>query len=144
MTNVQSISDISKETLIFLGFFEKSMIEKIPFYVITKLCEEAADSKLEFYIDLDKSFEEQQISEKSKDLIALIYYEYIASKEEKKKLLTQWNYNEKEYEEMKKEKYSFEDIFKHPKEMPISTDLVVVKKENIFTKIAKLIKNLFK
>lgn len=144
MTNVQSISDISKETLTFLGFFENSMIEKIPFYVIAKLCEKAADSKLDFYIDVDKSFEEQQISEKSKDLISLIYYDYIASEEEKKELLTQWNYNEKEYEERKKEKYSYEDIFNHPKEKSTPTELVVAKKENIFTKIAKLIKNLFK
>lgn len=143
MNNVQSINDISKETLTFLGFFDNSMIEKIPFYVITKLCEEAGDSKLDFYIDVNKSFEEQQISEKSKDLISLIYYDYIANEKEKKELLSQWNYNEKEYEERKKEKYSYENIFKNKKDVVYSTELVEVKKENIFTKILKLIRRVF-
>ena len=59
MENVQNISDISKETLTFLAFFDNKMIEKIPAHIITKLCEEAADSKLDFYIDVNKSFEEQ-------------------------------------------------------------------------------------
>ena len=111
MENVQNISDISKETLTFLAFFDNKMIENIPVHIITKLCEEAADSKLDFYIDVNKSFEEQKISEKSKDLISLIYYEYIAEEDEKKEILKQWNLNEKNYQNAQKEKYNYDNIF---------------------------------
>ena len=38
MENIQSISDISKETLTFLAFFDNKMIEKIPAHVISKYC----------------------------------------------------------------------------------------------------------
>ena len=94
MLNVQSISDISKETLTFLAFFDNKMIEKIPNRVFDKLSKEAADSKLDFYIDVNKSFDEQNISEKSKDLISLIYYTYIAENDEKKEIVNQWSINE--------------------------------------------------
>lgn len=97
MENIETIEDISKETLTFLSFFDSKMIEKIPGSVIKKLCEEAAESKQDFYIDVNENFANQKISEKSKDLIALIYYDYIADEDEKKEILNQWNINEKNY-----------------------------------------------
>lgn len=103
MENVQNVSDIAKETLIFLAFFDSKMIEKIPAKIITKLCEEAADSKLDFYIDVNKKFEEQKISERSKDLISHIYYDYIAEEDEKEDILKQWNLNEENYQNAQKE-----------------------------------------
>ncbi len=140
MENVQNISDISKETLTFLAFFDNKMIENIPEYIITKLCEEAADSKLDFYIDVNKSFQEQKISEKSKDLISLIYYDYIADEDEKKEILKQWNLNEKDYQKAQKEKYNYDNIFKKEKANTTCVELIEVKKDTIFQKIKKLIK----
>ncbi len=143
MENVQNISDISKETLTFLAFFDNKMIEKIPAHIITKLCEEAADSKLDFYIDVNKSFEEQKISEKSKDLISLIYYDYIAEEDEKKEILNQWNLNEKNYQNAQKEKYNYDKIFAH-KENTSCVELIEVKRETIFQKIKNLFKKIIK
>lgn len=141
MEKVQSINDISKETLTFLAFFDNKMIEKIPAKVITKLCEEAADSKLDFYIDSNKSFKEQSISEKSKDLISLIYYEYIAEDEEKKEILNQWNLNEKNYMQAQEEKYNYDNLFRN-KETTDCVQLIEIKKDNIFQKIKNLIKKI--
>ncbi|MGN1310485.1 MAG: hypothetical protein ACI4VP_02035 [Clostridia bacterium] len=143
MENVQNIRDISKETLTFLAFFDHKMIEKIPGYIITKLCDEAADSKLDFYIDVNKSFEEQKISEKSKDLISLIYYDYIAEEEEKKEILKQWNLNEKNYQNAQKEKYNYDNIFANKKNTTC-IELIEVKSETIFQKIKKLLKRIIK
>ena len=140
MNNIQNISDISKETLTFLAFFDNKMLEKIPAQVITKLCEEAADSEMDFYIDVNKNFNEQQISEKSKDLISLIYYDYIAEEDEKKELLKQWNINEEEYQKEQKEKYNYDNLFTKKKEDNECVELVVVKKDTIFEKIKKFIK----
>jgi len=141
MENILNISDISKETLTFLAFFEIEMIQKIPTYIITKLCEEAADSKLDFYIESNKSFKEQKISEKSKDLIALIYYDYIAEEDEKKEILKQWNLNEKNYRQAQEEKYSYDNLFKN-KEKTDCVQLIEIKKDTIFQKIRKLLKKI--
>ena len=111
---------------------------------ITKLCDEAADSKLDFYIDVNKSFEEQKISEKSKDLISLIYYDYIAEEEEKKEILKQWNLNEKNYQNAQKEKYNYDNIFTKKKENTTCVELKEIKKETIFEKIKNLFKKLIK
>ena len=139
MEKILNISDISKETLTFLAFFDNEMIEKIPSSVITKLCEEAADSKLDFFIDTSKSFKEQKISEKGKDLIALIYYDYIAEEDEKKEILKQWNLNEENYRQTQEEKYNYDNLFKN-KQTAEKVQLIEIKKDTIFQKIRKLFK----
>ena len=144
MRDVQEISDISKETLTFLAFFDDKMIKKIPGHIIAKLCEDAANSKLDFYIEKDKSFIEKKISENSKDLIALIYYSYIAEEDEKKEILKQWNLNQEEYENIQKEKYNYNNIFKKTKENTSCVELVEVKKDTIFQKINRMFKKILK
>lgn len=141
---MENISDISKEVLTFLAFFDNKMLEKIPTHVITKLCEEAADSKINFYIDINKKFEEQQISEKGKDLISLIYYSYIAEENEKKEILEKWNLNEKNYQNIQKQRYNYDNLFKKRKESNNSIELIEVKKETIFQKIKNLLKKIIK
>lgn len=141
---MENISDISKEVLTFLAFFDNKMLEKIPTHVITKLCEEAADSKMNFYIDINKKFEEQQISEKGKDLISLIYYSYIAEENEKKEILDQWNLNEKNYQNIQNQRYNYDNLFKKRKESNNSIELIEVKKKTIFQKIKNLLKKIIK
>lgn len=141
---MENISDISKEALTFLAFFDNKMLEKIPTHVITKLCEEAADSKMNFYIDINKKFEEQQISEKGKDLISLIYYSYIAEENEKKEILDQWNLNEKNYQNIQNQRYNYDNLFKKRKESNNSIELIEVKKKTIFQKIKNLLKKIIK
>ena len=143
MNDIQTIEDISKETLTFLSFFDRKMIEKIPGSVIKKLCEEAAESKQDFYIDVNENFANQKISEKSKDLIALIYYDYIADENEKKEILNQWNINEKNYQDMQKVKYNYDNIFENRKKTE-SVELVEVKKETLLEKFKMLLKKIFK
>lgn len=144
MEKIQNFNDISKETLTYLGFFDDEMISKIPGYVISKLCKEAAESNLNFYVDPKKEFKEQEISEKAKDLIALIYYEYIANTDEKKQILHEWNLNEEEYTSIQKEKYNYENLFKNKKDTCKDTcvQLVEIKKETVFQKIRKIINKL--
>lgn len=144
MENVRNISDTSKEALTFLAFFDKKMLENIPGYVIAKLCEEAADSKLNFYIDVNKKFKDQQISEKGKDLISLIYYSYIAEENEKKEILEQWSLNEKNYKNAQNERYNYEELFTKKKESSSSFELVEMRKEKIFQKIKKFLKKIIK
>ncbi len=112
MKKTQKINDICKEVLTILAFLNGELIEKIPTKVFQKLTELAAESKCSYYISTKKNLNEQNISEESKDLIALLYYNYMADENEKNELLKIWNENEKEYQKKLNEKYNIDNIFK--------------------------------
>jgi len=150
MEQIQEINDVCKEVLTILSLFSDDLIKRIPDKVLKNLSELAADSKSNFYFDKEKRLEEQNISEKGKDLISLIYYDYIADKSEKDELFKLWSQNEKVYQESIREKYNPENIFKNKNEtidkekITNSQATYLVKyKENIFTKIINSIKKIF-
>ena len=150
MENIQTISDIAKETLTFLAFCDNDIIKKIPNNVIEKLCEEAADSTTDFYIDPSKNFKDQEITEKSKDLIASIYFNYIADEVGKKEIQNKWILNDKNYENSQKEKYNPDKLFENVPKQEIQfheqypAQAMIGYKENFFMKIINKIKNIFK
>lgn len=149
MKEIQEVNEIYKEVLTVLAYFDNDLIKKIPNNVFRKLTELAADSKVDFYIDTTKGLEEQNISEESKDLISLLYYNYVADENEKEELLKYWNENENKYQEELRGKYNSDKIFqnKTPDKGNISlsnTAMIEYKKENIFNKIKNFIKNMFK
>ncbi len=86
--------DIYKEVLMVLTNLNSELVQKIPEKVFNKLIELAADSDMRVVIDTTKPIEEQNISEESKDIISLIYYNCIADEKEKKELIEIWNYND--------------------------------------------------
>lgn len=108
---IQEKNDVYKEVLTVLAYFNDELIEKIPDKILKKLNELAADSKTDFYIDTEKNLDEQNISEESKDLISLIYYDFVADKNEKNELLKIWNENENKYQEKLREIYNLDKIF---------------------------------
>lgn len=87
--------DLYKEVITVLSYFNKDIIKKIPTNVFSNLVEMAADSKIEVSIDVTKGLEAQDISQECKDMISLIYYNYIADNDEKKELIKIWAENDK-------------------------------------------------
>lgn len=85
--------DVYKEALILMSLFHKDLVSKIPENVWQVLLEIAAESNKEFYFDVTKSLEEQNISEECKDIISLIYYNCVASSEDKKEIYEFWTKN---------------------------------------------------
>ena len=144
---MQTISDISKETLTFLAFFDNEMVNKIPNKVMVKLCEEAADSMKDFFIDPNKNFEDQEISEESKNFISLIYYNYIADEVEKKEIENKWKDNDKKFEANQKEIYNTDNLFKNPSTIDnqqyTKENMMIEYKESLLKKIINKIKKLF-
>lgn len=149
MNKIQEINDVCKEVLTVLAYFDENLIEQIPNRVLQKLNEFAANSNMNFYIDIEKDLNEQEISEEGKDFIALLYYSYIANEEEKKELTKKWNENEKIFQNELYEKFNPDDIFKKTnkniedinKETTTSntnTSLIEYK-ESIFTKLKNFI-----
>ena len=88
-------NDIYKEVFMVLSNFNDDVIKKIPNSVFDKIIKLSADSKIEVNIDVNKTIEEQNISEESKNMLSLIYYKYIANKNEKKELIKLWEFNDK-------------------------------------------------
>lgn len=147
MKMIQEKNNICKEVLIILSYFDKELIKKIPDKVFENLKELAVDSEEDFYINTEKKLENQNISEESKDLISLIYYDYIADKNEKKEIMKSWNQNERKYQENLREKYNVDNIFKNRRQETSTAEknsIIEYKKENIFCKIKKFIKSILK
>lgn len=96
MNQLLNKNDIYKEVYVVLSHFNVELIQKIPQKVFSKLVEFAADSQHDVFIDVNKSIEEQNICEESKDIISLIYYTYVADDSEKKELINIWTNKDKE------------------------------------------------
>ena len=94
MNSYLEIKDVAAETVIVLEHLNNDILKKIPDKFMKPLKDLAQESKHTIQIDINKSLEEQNISEETKDLIALIYYIYIADKNEKKEIIDLWNKND--------------------------------------------------
>lgn len=109
---------------------------------------EIEDKEHIFNIDLEKEIDEQNITEKTKDLITVIYRNYWCNEEEREKIDKILTENEREYQEELRKKYNPDDIFKKQKEENnVSSEnlsLIEYKPNTIFEKIKNFIKNIFK
>ncbi len=145
--NNQEINDVAKETLTVLSYFDDNLIKKIPEKFLDYLRNLASTSNYVTHVDVEKKLVNQDISEESKDLIALIYYSYIADEEEKKEIIKSWNENERLYEKQLEEKYNLNNLFKNKAEKIYEEDNILpieFKEKSIFHKILDFIKNVFK
>jgi len=106
------------------------------------------DKEHSFNLDLEKEIDEQNITEKTKDLITVIYRNYWCNEEEREKIDRILTENEREYQEELRKKYNPDDIFKKQKEVNnVSSEnlsLIEYKPNTIFDKIKNFIKNIFK
>ena len=143
-------TNVFKETLEVLKHFDSEFLSKIPNEFLNAMKEFASKSTITVNIDTSKNLIEQDISEECKEMIALIFYSYIATKEEKEELTDLWNVNEEAYQKGLKEKYNVDNIFENSKKV-IETEsaenskkeLVEYKEKNFFQKIIEKIKNWF-
>ncbi len=99
-------------------------------------------------IDFNKNIDEQNITEKTKDLITVIYRNYWCTEEEKEYLDKILSENEKRYQEELIKKYNPNELFKKREETKIDSServsLVEYKKYTLFDKIKEFIKKILK
>ena len=94
MIGQNEICDVAKETIYVLKYFNPNFVSKIPSKVLNELKELAQQSNIIVNIDISKKLKEQDILEGTKNLISLIYYDYVASEDEKKRIKQTWDQNE--------------------------------------------------
>lgn len=132
-----------------LKFSSIDLVKKIP-YKFKKFIEDNMDNNYKVTLDLDKPLNEQQIKSETKNIMSLIYRDYICTDAEKEKIIKHQKDTMERKEAEKAEKYNPDNLFKSKKKIePIetveTTDLIVQEKQNIIQKLWSFIRNkLFK
>ena len=131
------------EILEILKHISKKEQEKVPSNMIEMFKANASESS-NFVYNPKKTLQEQNVSEIAISIIAILYRDYWATKEQRQKIL---NFQNRESEKYKAEKYDVNNIFKKKNEIkPVIVTAeeypVVMKKQNFIQRIIGKIKNL--
>lgn len=137
------------EVIAILMGFPMEDLEKIPMEEIEFFFDNM-DTSYGFYIDYDKTLQEQEISSLTKAILANLYRDYLASYEEKQKIIEKDKADLQLLEIEKRKKYNPEEIFKqvHQKtnigaNIASEQNSIIEYKESIFNKIVNKIKSFF-
>ena len=101
-----------KEVMKILNFVPKESVEKIPRTMIDTF-EAKMDKDYDFKVDINKSFEEQNLLEETKAIFANIFRDYWATPYQKERIKAKEKYDRQKIEYEKKKKYNTDDIFKN-------------------------------
>ena len=108
------------EVLEVLKYMDLKYVEKIPVQLRNFLKDNASK---EYKFELDKTipFEDQKLSERAINILAMLNYNYWCEDEEHKKyLLNRYNENEIKYQKILMEKYSTDNLFKRESKNRVS------------------------
>lgn len=146
MRDENEFVSIARETLYILEHCDKSFVNRIPAKILNKLKSiESNSSTTNIKIYKNKKIEEQDISENTKNFIALLYYNYVANVEERKDILNIWikndNINNEEINTINvfENKKDLNEPKKFKENVDDNTEMVLYK-ENIFKKLLLKIK----
>ena len=135
-----------KEVVEILKYVPKESINKIPQTMIDTF-NAKMDNTYNFSIDINKSFEEQELLEETKAILANIFRDYWATPYQKERIQAKERYDWQKIEEEKKNNY---DIFKKDNKIDnkgnesVENNLPIeVKKEHFYNKIINFFKKIF-
>ena len=142
--------DLSEAAVEFKSILENcsdDIVNKIPTNFL-KFIDKIASKTYKFNYDKTKSLIVQNLKSETRGLIALVYQDYICTDEERKEYIQKSNLYIIENENMKREKYNPDDIFKDVKNYKVNNSkensIIEYKKENFIQKIFNKIKYFFK
>lgn len=134
LSDEESVNKISKD---FMDFIKEN---------------KAKDYKVK--IDTSKDLQEQELMYETKVILATIYRDYWATKEERKEIISKTNDRLEEIEKEKNNKFKYEDLFKNnEKEQDIikEENTKLIKKQeddgfikNIINKLMKKLRKIFR
>ena len=138
------------EVLEILKYISKEDYEKIPNSKI-ELFETNHNKEYIFKYNPNKTLDEQNVSKTAKAIIAILFRDYWATEIQKEKIITKQNYDRKQLEEKKKERYNYDNLFKN-NEKKINLDgtkqeqklaLIEIKNIKWYKKVWKFITRFF-
>ena len=128
-----------------LKHFPNSFVEKLPNKLL-EIINSKADRKYLIDVDTKKSINEQNISNKTKMILAVLTYNYWSNEKQKDIIRKKLYDNEKISQRNLTEKYNSDNLFKN-KETKVETVensvAMIEYKESIFTKIKNWFKRTF-
>lgn len=108
----KEFAEASAEINEIFKYLPKEEVEKIP-SKLREFFKEVSSKDYVTNINPNIPLDKQQIKEKTKDIIALIYRNYWCSEEERKELDQKLIENDKKFEDELREKYNPDNIFKN-------------------------------
>ena len=150
----KEFAEASAEINEILKYLPKEEVEKIP-SKLREFFKEVSSKDYVTNINPNMPLDKQQIKEKTKDIIALIYRNYWCSEEERKELDQKLIENDRKFEEELREKYNPDNIFKNNvtttkeeesevKEAKIEQSLVLQETGKWYQRFLNMIKRWFK
>ena len=147
----KELSEAAVEFNCILENSSKTIIEKIPIKFLNFM-KEIASKTYEFNYDKSKSLNEQNLKPETRRLIALVYQDYICNDEQKKEYIRKSRLFANKMEDLKREKYNPDNIFKNKNNYTESiekldsaeTATVEYKEKNFLQKLFDKIKKLFR
>lgn len=140
-----------KEIVEILKYVPEESVNKIP-KEMRDIFEVEQLKTYDFKIDTEKSFEEQELLEETKAILANIFRDYWATDYQKQRIIEKEMQDREEWERQKREKYNLDNIFKNRQQnINVQENLnknynsnlpVEVKKQNIFQRLLSFIKKL--
>lgn len=142
-----------KEVIEILKYVPKESVKKIPQTMIDTF-NAKKNNTYNFSIDINKSFEEQELLDETKAILANIFRDYWATQYQKERIQAKERHDREKIEEEKREKYN-SDIFKAKESNKTENDSskyainnsnlpIEVKKERFYEKIINFFKRFFK
>ena len=143
-----------KEVIEILKYVPQESVNKIP-KTMLETFEKKMDKDYVFNVDINKSFEEQNLLEETKDIFAVIFRDYWATPYQRERIKAKEKYDRQKIEEEKANKYNPDDIFnkkikeqnkentKQQNEEQTVNNLPVEYKEKFYEKIINFFKKLF-
>lgn len=101
-----------KEIVEILKYVPEESVNKIP-KEMRDMFEAEQLKTYNFQIDTEKNFEEQELLEETKAILANIFRDYWATDYQKARIIEKENQDREEWERQKREKYNPNDIFKN-------------------------------
>ena len=137
-----------KEVMEILKYVPEKSVKKIPQTMIDTF-NAKMDNTYNFSIDINKSFEKQELLEETKAILANIFRDYWATQYQKERIQAKERYDRQKIEEEKRTNYNC-DIFKKNDKKEKDEDKVdnsnlpiEVKKEKFYKKIINFFKKIF-
>ena len=137
-------SEAAVEVLEILNELEDKEFNKIPTRVIN-FFEECKSKTYNPKIDYTAEVESLNLKEKTREILAGIYLDYLCPEIDKEEYVKKIRINNYKHEEELKKKYDVDNIFKNRKDdFEEQQALKIIEKESIFSKIIKKIKSFFR
>ena len=140
-----------KEVIEILNYVPQESVNKIPQTMLDTF-KAKMDKSYNFQVDIDKSFEEQNLLDETKAIFANIFRDYWATPYQKKRIEAKEKYDRQKMEEEKKTKYNPDDIFNKKNKLDNEEKIeesntnnlpIEVKKEKFYEKIISFFKKVF-